>query len=131
MNKRNQIFATIATMAAILAAMLSLAVALPAFGQLDSPSTTPGRGDKPIDIQGDGRAQAADAATTVLVKAALQQDPDLKTQTILVETINGNVRLTGQVTSGSNFDRAKDVVGKVDGVKNVENLLVVREVRPL
>jgi len=128
MNKRMRIAALAA---AVISVALSLAVATPVFAQLDSPSTTPGRGDRPIDIQGDGTQQAADSATNARVRAALQLDSELKTQTILVETINGNVRLTGQVTSGSNFDRAKDVVGKVDGVRNVENLLVVREVRPL
>ncbi|MEP7155429.1 MAG: BON domain-containing protein [Betaproteobacteria bacterium] len=128
MNKRIHLAPIIA---AVIAAILSFSVAMPLLAQLDSPSTTPARGDKPIDIQGDGRQQAADASTTLLVRAALQLDSELKTQTILVETINGKVRLTGQVTSSSNFDRAKDVVAKVDGVKGVENMLVVREVRPL
>ncbi len=127
MIKRNRI-------AAAMAATLGLCAALPLnlFAQpLDSPSTTPAQGaNRPVDIQGDGRQQAADLATTTLIRAALLQDLNLKTETILVETINGRVRLTGQVTSSANFDRAKDVVSKVEGVKDVENLLVLRQIRP-
>ena len=107
---------------------------LPASAQaLDSPSTTPGQGvNQPVDVIGDGRQQALDLATTASVKSTLQQDSELKTQTILVETISGNARLTGAVTSTANFDRAKDVVKKVAGVRNVENLLVVKELlKPL
>ena len=118
----------------LVAAVLGFAVLLPASAQaLDSPSTTPAQGaNRPADVIGDGREQARDLATTASVRSTLQQDSELKTQTILVETIGGNVRLTGTVTSASNFDRAKDIVKKVDGVKNVENLLVVKElVKPL
>ena len=118
----------------LVAAVLGFAVLLPASAQaLDSPSTTPAQGaNRPADVQGDGRHQALDLATTASVRSTLQQDSDLKTQTILVETIGGSVRLTGTVTSASNFDRAKDIVKKVEGVKNVENLLVVKElVKPL
>ncbi len=128
MIKRNQI-------AALVAVALSLSAALPMSASaqaLDSPSTTPAQGaNRPVDIQGDGRQQAADLATSLLVRAALALDLDLKTETILVETINGNVRLTGQATSAANFDRAKTVVSKVEGVKSVENLLVLRQIRPL
>ena len=127
MNKYNRI-------ELLVAAMLGFAAVLPASAQvLDSPSTTPAQGvNRPADVQGDGRQQALDLATTASVRSTLQQDSELKTQTILVETIGGNVRLTGTVTSTSNFDRAKDIVKKVDGVRNVENLLVVKElVKPL
>ena len=126
MNVRNRIAVSVAI-------ALGLAAALPLTTQaLDSPSTTLAQGaNTPADVQVDGRQQAVDQATTKSVKAALQVDSELKTQTILVETVNGSVRLTGQVTSTSNFDRAKDVVRHVAGVKGVENLLVVREVRPL
>jgi hypothetical protein len=116
----------------LVAAVLGFAVILPA-SAVDSPSTTPAQGaNVPADVIGDGREQAMDLATTASVRTALQQDSELKTQTIIIETIGGNVRLTGTVTSASNFERAKDVVKKVDGVRNVENLLVVRElVKPL
>lgn len=98
---------------------------------LDSPSTTPAQGaNRPIDVQGDGRQQALDQATTARVRAALQTDSELKTQMVLIETVNGSVRLTGQVSSGAHFDRAKDLVTRVEGVKSVDNLLVVKAIRP-
>ena len=126
MNKRNQIAVLVAT-------ALGFVAALPASAQvLDSPSTTPAQGsNRPADVQGDGRQQTLDQATTTRVKAALQLDSELKIQTIIVETNNSTVRLTGQVNSGASFDRAKDVVGRVEGVKGVDNQLVVRPVRPL
>ena len=127
MNKYNRI-------ELLVAAVFGFATMLPASAQaLDSPSTTPAQGaNRPVDVQGDGRQQALDLATSARVRSTLQQDSELKTQTILVETIAGNVRLTGTVTSTANFDRAKDIVKKVDGVRNVENLLVVKElVKPL
>lgn len=125
MNKRNHT-------AVLVALALGLVGALPlAARTLDSPSTTPAQGaNVPADMQGDGRQQAADLVTTKNVKAALQADSELKNQTILVETVNGMVRLTGQVTLAPNFGRAKDVVGHVEGVKGVDNQLAVREVRP-
>ena len=125
MNKRNHT-------AVLVAFALGFVAALPLAAQtLDSPSTTPAQGaNVPADMQGDGRQQAADLVTTKNVKAALQADSELKTQTILVETVNGMVRLTGQVTLAPNFGRAKDVVSHVEGVKGVDNQLAVREVRP-
>ena len=115
--------------ALLIAASLTLSVAAPVLAQkLDTPSTTPASGsNRPVDIQGDGSQQALDIATNTRVKAALQLDQDLKTQTILVDTVNGTARLTGQVTSTANFARVKDVVAPVEGVKAVDNQLVVRE----
>jgi osmotically-inducible protein OsmY len=85
-----------------------------------------------LDVQGDGRQQQLDLATTARIKAVLLADADLKSERIAVETFNGAVRLTGQVSSTTNLARAKDVVWPVDGVKTVENMLVVREVvKPL
>lgn len=126
MNKRNRIAALVAT-------TLAFAAILPVSAQkIDTPSTTPTRGSsRPADVQGDGQQQTLDLATTARVKAALQLDSELKTQTIFVETLDGNVRVTGQVVSAANFDRVKDVVWRLEGVKSVDNQLVVRElVRP-
>ncbi len=126
MNKRVRISTMVVT-------ALALAAAMPLFAQgLDSPSTTPAQGaNRPVDVQVDGRQQALDQDINARIKADLQLDSELKAQTILVETINGNVRLTGQVASSADFDRAKDLVKRVSSVKNVENLLVVRPVKPL
>ena len=118
------------TRAAVLIAIsVAMIVAVPGMAQkLDTPSTTPAAGsNRPVDVQGDGRQQAVDLATTARVRAALQIDSELKTQTISVETVEGTVRLTGQVTSTAHFGRVKDVVSRVEGVKAVDNQLVVRE----
>ena len=118
------------TRAAVLIAIsVAMIVAVPGMAQkLDTPSTTPAAGsNRPVDVQGDGRQQAVDLATTARVRAALQIDSELKTQTISVETVDGTVRLTGQVTSTAHFGRVKDVVSPVEGVKVVDNQLVVRE----
>ena len=115
--------------AVLIATSMAMIVAIPAMAQkLDTPSTTPAAGsNRPVDAQGDGRQQAADLATTARVRAALQIDSELKTQTISVETVDGTVRLTGQVTSTAHLGRVKDVVSPVAGVKVVDNQLVVRE----
>ena len=115
--------------AVLIATGMAMIVAVPAMAQkLDTPSTTPAAGsNRPVDVQGDGRQQAVDLATTARVRAALQIDSELKTQTISVETVDGTVRLTGQVTSTAHFGRVKDVVSPVEGVKAVDNQLVVRE----
>ena len=118
------------TLAAVLVATsMATIVAVPAMAQkLDTPSTTPAAGsNRPVDAQGDARQQAVDLATTARVRAALQIDSELKTQTISVDTVDGTVRLTGQVTSTAHFARVKDVVWPVEGVKVVDNQLVVRE----
>ena len=101
--------------AVLIATSMAMTVAIPAMAQkLDTPSTTPAAGsNRPVDVQGDGKQQAVDLATTARVRAALQIDSELKTQTISVETVNGTVRLTGQVTSTAHFARVKDVVSPV------------------
>jgi osmotically-inducible protein OsmY len=116
--------------AVLLAAALGVAAVLPVCAQqLDTPSTTPARGStRPADVQGDGSQRALDLATTTRVKAALQLDAELKTQSIFVETLDGIVRFTGQVSSAANFGRVKDVVWRLEGVKSVDNQLVVRDV---
>jgi osmotically-inducible protein OsmY len=116
--------------AALLAAALGFVAVLQVSAQqLDTPSTTPARGSSlPADVQGDGSQRALDLATTTRVKAALQLDVELKSQSITVETLDGNVRFTGQVSSAANFDRVKDVVWRLEGVKSVDNQLVVRDV---
>ena len=128
MRKEDSVF-IYRRVAALFATGLAMTFAIPVMAQrLDTPSTTPAAGsNRPVDRQGDGSQQAMDLATTARVRAALQIDSELKTQTISVETVNGTVRLTGQVTSTAHFGRVKDVVSPVEGVKVVDNQLVVRE----
>lgn len=67
-----------------------------------------------------------DAEITAKVKAAIFAEPGLKTLQISVDTINGVVNLTGSVDFQANSDRAKALAGAVDGVKHVENRLVIK-----
>ena len=78
-----------------------------------------------------GRQAAIDQEINTRVKAALELDSELKTQTILVDVVNGSVRLTGQVTSAANFDRVKDVIGRVPGVLAIDNQLMVKPISPV
>ncbi|MEK6663655.1 MAG: BON domain-containing protein [Pseudomonadota bacterium] len=66
-----------------------------------------------------------DAAITTKVKTAILAEPGLKVLKINVDTVGGVVTLTGTVDSQANSDKAKQVVGAVSGVKQVENLLIV------
>lgn len=67
-----------------------------------------------------------DATITTKVKAAIVEDPMLKTLQINVETYKGVVQLSGFVDTPQAVRRADEVARKVEGVKSVRNELVVR-----
>ncbi|MDP1558185.1 MAG: BON domain-containing protein [Nitrosomonas sp.] len=67
----------------------------------------------------------SDAEITTMVKAAIFSDPDVEMMQISVDTVNGVVTLSGSVDSQSSSDRAKELADAVDGVKEVENHLVI------
>lgn len=67
-----------------------------------------------------------DATITTKVKAAILQDPTLKTLQINVETRDGVVQLAGFVDSAQNVKRAAEVARDVKGVKSVKNDLIVK-----
>ncbi len=67
-----------------------------------------------------------DAEITARVKAAIFAEPGLKTLQIGVDTIKGEVTLSGSVDSRSNSDRAAELAGAVAGVKHVENRLELK-----
>jgi osmotically-inducible protein OsmY len=62
-----------------------------------------------------------DAAITAKVKAAILDQPALKSLDIHVDTFKGTVRLSGIVASRSIIDRATEVARGVAGVKSVRN----------
>ena len=68
----------------------------------------------------------ADAEITAKIKAAIFAEPGLRTLQISVDTVKGVVTITGSVDSQSNSDRAKTLAAAVDGVKDVENRLVLK-----
>ena len=62
-----------------------------------------------------------DAAITTKVKAALLDQPSLKSFDIHVTTIKGTVYLSGIVASQSSIDEAVKVARGIAGVKAVKN----------
>jgi osmotically-inducible protein OsmY len=67
-----------------------------------------------------------DSAITTKVKAAVFDEPKLKTLQINVKTFKGIVQLSGFVDSAQSVAKAGEVAGRVEGVKEVKNDLVVK-----
>src|SRR5438128_6631140 len=67
-----------------------------------------------------------DSAITTSVKAAIFNEPTLKSAEINVETFKGRVQLSGFVTSRANIDRAVTVAQGVNGVTSVANDMRVK-----
>ena len=70
---------------------------------------------------------ALDASTTAAVKAKLMNDELVKARNIDVDTKNGHVTLSGDVSSTAEADQAIQLAQKVEGVKSVTSRLVVKE----
>jgi hypothetical protein len=62
-----------------------------------------------------------DTAITTSVKAAIFNEPTLKSAEINVETFKGRVQLSGFVRSEANIERAVQVAHGVSGVTSVSN----------
>jgi osmotically-inducible protein OsmY len=67
-----------------------------------------------------------DTAITTKVKAAIFNEPTLKSAEINVETFKGRVQLSGFVSSRANIDRAVVVAQGVNGVTSVANDMRVK-----
>jgi osmotically-inducible protein OsmY len=67
-----------------------------------------------------------DGVITAKVKTALLTDPDVKGLHIDVDTRDGVVTLTGTVDQAVGIDRAAKVAHDTEGVKSVDNRLVVK-----
>jgi len=62
-----------------------------------------------------------DTAITTKVKAAVFNEPSLKSAEINVETFKGVVQLSGFVSSQAGINKAVEVARGVGGVKSVKN----------
>jgi len=62
-----------------------------------------------------------DTTVTAKVKAAIFNDPALKSAEINVETFKGEVQLSGFVGTQADIQRAITVTRSVNGVKSVKN----------
>ena len=71
-------------------------------------------------------AYVDDAAITAEVKAKLVGDSSVNAGAINVQTLHGEVALSGFAKSNAERDRAEQIAAGVKGVKRVRNNLVVR-----
>lgn len=62
-----------------------------------------------------------DSVITTKIKAAIFNEPALKSTEINVETFKGEVQLSGFVSSQSDIDKAVGLARSIKGVKSVKN----------
>ena len=67
-----------------------------------------------------------DSVITTKVKAAVFQEPTLKSSEINVETYKGVVQLSGFVNSAADINKAVEVARSVKGVTSVKNDMRVK-----
>lgn len=67
-----------------------------------------------------------DSVITTRVKAAIFNEPTLKSAEINVETFKGTVQLSGFVSSQADISKAVEIAKKVDNVKSVKNSMQVK-----
>jgi osmotically-inducible protein OsmY len=67
-----------------------------------------------------------DSAITAKVKAAMARDKDVSATSVSVETVKGEVRLSGFVNSSTEKQRAEQLALQTEGVRSVQNGLIVR-----
>lgn len=63
---------------------------------------------------------------TTRVKAAIFNEPTLKSSEINVETFKGEVQLSGFVTSQEQIQKAVEVTKNIQGVTGVKNNMIVK-----
>jgi osmotically-inducible protein OsmY len=68
-----------------------------------------------------------DAVITTKVKAAIFNEPNLKSAEINVETYKGIVQLSGFVSSATSATRASELASGVKGVQSVRNDLRLKK----
>ena len=66
-----------------------------------------------------------DSAITSKIKTALVKDPDVQARKIDVDTVEGNVVLTGVVPTSTEANKAAKIAKSIPGVKKVTNNLQV------
>jgi len=71
-------------------------------------------------------AYVDDASITTSVKAKMVEDKNVDASAIKVETLNGEVMLSGFAKNPTEKNTAENIAMKVKGVKTVKNQIVVR-----
>ena len=67
-----------------------------------------------------------DTVITAKVKAAVLNEPSLKSAEINVETHKGKVQLSGFIRSRADINKAVQVARRVEGVQSVDNAMIVK-----
>ncbi len=67
-----------------------------------------------------------DAAISTQVKAKMVEDKNVDAAAIKVDTLNGEVMLSGFAKNSTEKNTAESIAMKVKGVKSVKNQIVVR-----
>lgn len=70
-----------------------------------------------------------DRATSTRVKGALSDDAQYKYPMVEVKTFKGTVQLSGFVDTRDQKSRAGDIAKRVQGVREVENNITVKETK--
>jgi len=90
---------------------------------------------KPVPVEAPSVAPPAATAPTTMVsdtelssqvKAALRADDSVKSFEIAVDTLNGDVKLSGMLDNQGQIDRALVVARAITGVRSVQNTLVLK-----
>ena len=71
-------------------------------------------------------AYVDDAAISTQVKAKMVEDKNVDAAAIKVDTLNGEVLLSGFAKNSTEKNTAESIAMKVHGVKSVKNQIVVR-----
>jgi osmotically-inducible protein OsmY len=71
--------------------------------------------------------QIDDKATSVRVRSALGDDSQYKYPQVQVKTFKGTVQLSGFVDTKDQKSRAGEIAKKVEGIKDVENNITVKD----
>ena len=100
-----------------------LTVALAATLMLSSCDKTPEKSPPAMTVVGN----VADADVTENVKAALHKDELTKGFYITVVTLNGDVRLTGEMENQTQIDEAVKIALASDGVHTIHNELTIKK----
>ena len=108
----------IATKTALARLVFAVACAVPAIAITAGCTSTPSH-----ESAGE---YTADTALTTKVKAALLEDPGLKSLSVSVKTYRSEVLLSGFVNSPDQIQKAVSVTRGVDGVQSVKNDLHVK-----
>ncbi len=92
----------------------------------DAKQTTAELKDQASSMAESAKQTVGDAAITTEINASLAKDAALSVMNIDVDTAQGRVTLNGTAPDAAAMERATQLAQAVDGVKSVDNRLVVK-----